>query len=171
MPAVGDDAPATFEPLPLIRALNEHGVAFVAVGGYAAGVQGAELLTYDLGIVYASTRENYERLAAVLKAIEAEPVGLPPGVKVTLDARALQAGDLWTLSTRLGRSDLMREPAPGLGYEALSARARTIRGRETYRVASIDDLIIMKRHAGRAKDIGHLEILRAVADVLAEGRH
>lgn len=163
-----DEATVTFEALSIIRALNEHGVAFIVVGGYAAGVQGAEWLTYDLDVVYASTRDNYQRLAAALKALDAEPLGLPPAVKVNLDARALRAGDLWTLSTEFGRLDLMREPAPGTDYEALRVRARTIEGRETYRVANVDDLLTMKRYAGRPKDIGHVELLEAVAEVLAE---
>lgn len=166
MLAEGDDRPQSFDPLGLIRVLNDHEVEFIVIGGYAAGVQGAEWVTIDLDIVYARKRATLERLAAALTALDSEPVGLPPGVKVTLDMRALRAGDVWTLSTRLGRLDLMGEPAPGLDYEALASRARTIHGRETYRVASIDDLLAMKGHAGRPKDIGHLELLRAVAEEL-----
>jgi hypothetical protein len=168
MLGVVDDATVEYDPIPIIRLLTEYRVEFIVIGGLAAGVQGAEWLTRDVDIVYAQTRENYQRLASALQALDAEPVGLPRDVHLSPDARALRAGDLWTLSTRLGRLDLMREPAPGLSYEVLSGRARTIHGAETYRVASIDDLITMKQHAGRPKDIGHLEILRAVADVLSE---
>ena len=170
MPTEHDDDVARFDPLGLIRVLDEHGVEFVVIGGYAAGVQGAEWVTIDLGIVYSRTRENHTRLAAALSELDAEPVELPSGVKVHLDERALRAGDVWTLSTRLGRLDLMGEPAPGLDYRSLRPRARLIQGRESYHVATIDDLIAMKRHAGRPKDLMQIEILEQVAEVLAEGR-
>ncbi len=169
MPAEGSDRIPPFDPLGLIRVLNEHEVEFIVIGGYAAGVQGAEWVTIGLDIVYAREPANHKRLGAALKALDAEPVGLPPGVSVTLDMRALRAGDVWTLTTRLGRLDLMGEPAPGLDYEAPRSRARAIHGREAYRVASIEDLVAMKGHAGRPKDIGHLELLRAVADELSKG--
>lgn len=168
MPAQEDELTSTFDPLGLIRVLNEHEVEFIVIGGYAAGVQGAEWVTFDLDLVYARERTNHERLAAALAVLDAEPIGLPPGVNIVLDVRALRAGDVWTLSTRLGRLDLMGEPAPGLDYEALRSRARTIHGRESYHVASIDDLVTMKGHAGRPKDLGHLELLRTVADELSE---
>jgi hypothetical protein len=164
MPDSRDDLPSRFDPLGLIRVLNEHGVDYVVIGGYAAGVQGALWATVDLDLVYATDRTNYDRLAAALRALDAQPIGLPPGVVVALDARALRAGDLWTLATRLGQLDLMREPAPGLNYARLREQARTIRGRETYNVASINDLITMKRHAGRPKDVGQVQLLELAAD-------
>lgn len=163
-----DDRSRSFDPIGLIRELNEHRVAFVVIGGYAAGVQGATWVTIDLDIVYSRDRPNLARLATALQALEAEPVGLPVGVTVTLDARALAAGDLWTLSTRLGRLDLMSEPAAGLTYRTLLTGARLIHGKETYRVASIADLVTMKRAAGRPKDIGHLEMLQTVAEALVD---
>ena len=43
-----------------------------------------------------------------------------------------------------------------------------IQGRESYHVATIDDLIAMKRHAGRPKDLIQIEILEQVAEALEE---
>ena len=54
----------TFDPLALIRALNEHHVRFVVIGGIVAGVQGAIWATTDLDIVYARSRDDHVRLAA-----------------------------------------------------------------------------------------------------------
>ncbi len=164
MPAEQDDFDPAFDPLGLIRVLDEHRVDFIVIGGFAAGVQGAQWLTFDLDITYARNRSNLSRLAAALRSLDAEPVGLPPGVTVSLNARALAAGDTWTLSKRLGRLDLLGEPAPESTYATLLPRARLIRGRETYRVASIEDLLAMKRAAGRPRDLGHLEILRIAAE-------
>jgi hypothetical protein len=86
---------------------------------------------------------------------------------VHLDARSLSAGNFWTLITRYGRLDLLGEPAPRINYAVLVKRARTIHGQETYQVATIDDLIAMKRAAGRTKDMAQIELLRATADELA----
>lgn len=69
--------------------------------------------------------------------------------------------------TRYGRLDLLGEPAPGTDYVFLARRARTIHGEQTYQVASIDDLIAMKRAAGRTKDLAQIELLRATAEELA----
>jgi hypothetical protein len=159
------DAPGGFDPLGLIAVLNKHGVEYIVIGGIAAGVQGAVWVTADLDLVYASSADNYERLQAALAELNATPVELPDGITVRLDARALRAGDVWTMSTSLGRLDLMREPAPGLDFEQLAGRAREIRGRHTYRVADLDDLVSMKRAAGRAKDIAHIELLEIAKEV------
>lgn len=158
---------AAFDPLAMIRILNEHGVRFVVIGGIAAGVQGAIWATTDLDITYARGRDDHKRLASALAALEAEPVGLTPDVRVHLDARSLAVGDVWTLMTRYGRLDLLGEPAPGIDYDFLAQRARTIRGEQTYQVAAIDDLITMKRAAGRAKALAQIELLRATAEELA----
>lgn len=154
-----------FDPLGIIHVLNTHHVAFVVIGGIAAGVQGAMWATIDVDIVYARNRENHDRLAAALADLAAAPVDLPGGVRVAVDARALAQGSTWTLMTRLGRLDLLSESG-GLDYETLQPRSRPIEGQETYRVASVGDLIAMKRSAGRPKDAGHVELLERVAQEL-----
>jgi hypothetical protein len=156
-----------FDPLKIIRVLNRHGVRFVVIGGIAAGVQGAMWATTDLDVTYDREQGNHARLASALAELNAEPVELPPGVRVHLDARGLAAGDVWTLMTRYGRLDLLGEPAPGITYAALAARARSIHGDEAYLVATIEDLISMKQHAGRPKDRAQIELLRATLDELS----
>jgi hypothetical protein len=156
-------SPAVFDPVAIIAVLNRHQVRFVVIGGIAAGVQGVVWATADLDICYARSRANVGRLAAALEDLEAHVVDEPPGVSVKLDARAIRGGDWWTLTTRLGRLDCLGEPAPGLTFETLVERGRTFEGSETYAVASFDDLIAMKRAAGRPKDLGQIELLRAAA--------
>jgi hypothetical protein len=158
---------AAFDPLAIIRVLKEHGVRFVVIGGIAAGVQGAIWATTDLDITYARGRDDHKRLAAALAALDAELVDLLQNAKVHLDARSLAAGNVWTLMTRYGRLDLLGEPAPGIDYDFLHGRARTIHGEQTYQVAAIHDLITMKRAAGRVKDMAQIELLRATAEELA----
>jgi hypothetical protein len=82
-----------------------------------------------------------------------------------LDARTLRAGGLFTLTTRFGDFDLIANPDPGLDYEQLAqgAMASTVDG-VLLKVASLDDLISMKRAAGRPKDRIELEILGALRE-------
>jgi hypothetical protein len=163
-----DRPAAAFDPLAIIETLNRHGVPFIAIGGIAAGVQGAMWATFDLDVVYSREAGNLRALAAALQELDARPIGLEAGVTVRLDERSLRHGDIWTLATRHGRLDLLGEPAPGLRYETLAPRARTIEGRATYRVAGIADLIAMKRYAARPRDEGQIELLRAVWEASTE---
>lgn len=158
---------AVFDPIAMIRVLNAHGVRYVVIGGIAAGVQGAVWATADLDICYARTRRDLERLAAALRDLGARPVGLEDGVTVRLDGRSLQKGDIWTLDTRFGRLDLLGAPAPGIDFDYLGRSARRIESDETYLVASFDDLITMKREAGRAKDRAHIDLLEAAREEVA----
>ena len=164
----GDRAIPPFDPLAIIEVLNRHGVPFLVIGGIAAGVQGAMWATFDLDVTYRRTRADLKQLAAALAELEAAPVGLIDDVQVDLDESGLVHGDTWTLTTRYGRLDLLAEPAPGLRYETLEPRARTIEGEQTYRVASIADLIAMKRFASRPQDEGHIRLLRAAWEASTE---
>jgi len=165
--ADNDAAPREFDPAGLLETLYGHGVRYVVIGGIAAGVQGAVWATTDLDICYARTPDDLQRLAAALAGLEARPIGLDPGMRVKLDARALLRADIWTLDTRLGRLDIMREAVIGMDYAYLVARARTIRGeRSDYLVASLDDLVAMKRAAARPKDVAHIELLQIARDEL-----
>jgi hypothetical protein len=157
-----------FDPLAIIEILNRHGTRYVVIGGIAAGVQGAMWATFDLDIVYSRDRDDLTMLAAALAELDARPISIENGVRVTLDERALRHGDVWTLTTRHGRLDLLGEPAPGLQFDALARRARMIEGQQRYRVASLADLIAMKRFAGRARDAGHIELLRAAWEASTE---
>jgi hypothetical protein len=160
--------PAPFDPLAIIELLNRHRVEYLVIGGIAAGVQGAMWATFDLDITYDRSRQNLTRLAAALTELEAHPIGLEKGIKFNLDERSLQHGDIWTLATRHGRLDLLAEPARGIRYETLAPKARTIEGERTYLVASIPDLIVMKRAAGRPQDEGHIRLLRAALEASTE---
>jgi hypothetical protein len=159
-------APAPdFQPDALIRLLGRHGVAYVLIGGLAAVTHGAPLITQDIDVCYARDDPNLERLAAALGEVHAELRGTEPGLPVRLDARMLRAGDAFTLSTDIGWLDLLGTPAGTAGYEDL---ARTADAYDLFGfrvlVASVEDLIRMKRAAGRPKDLLALEELGALRE-------
>jgi len=151
----------------LLRALVDGGVAFVVIGGLAAQAHGSPLITEDLDICFGLDRANIERLAAVLQRLPAIKRGMPPGVQAPVDARALRAGDIFTLRTRFGDLDLLARPDPGLDYGQLRSRATRFdfEGMTVW-VADLDDVIAMKRAAGRPKDLLAIEHLGALREEL-----
>jgi hypothetical protein len=156
-----------FEPHEILARLIAAGVRFVVVGGLAAQAHGSPSLTRDLDICFERSRENLAGLASVLAEIVAIRRGLPADSPPMppLDARTLRAGSLFTLSTRFGDFDLLASPDPGLDYDVLhrSAVLAPVFGVDV-EVASLDDLIAMKRAAGRPKDRVELEILGALRE-------
>lgn len=72
------DEPRSVKFLGLLRVLLHHGVDFFVVGGVAAQLEGAPILTLDLDVVYAKTPENLDRLLAALRELKAryrDPAG------------------------------------------------------------------------------------------------
>lgn len=159
----------TFDPARIVETLARHEVAFILVGGLAAQAHGSPSLTGDVDICFARDDQNLIRLAAALTELAAVRRGLPLDAPAMppLDARTLRAGSPFTLATRYGDLDLLGAPDPGFEFEQLAEHATTttVDGREL-RVASLDDLMAMKRAAGRPKDRIELEILGALREEL-----
>ena len=147
----------------LLAALIDGEVDFVVVGGIAAILHGSPTVTHDLDIVFGGDAENRERLGAVLTDLRAKPWGVDEDLPFAADARTLDRIQLLTLQTTAGRIDVMHPPAGAPSYEDLRSRAEAVEvdGR-TVRVAAIDDLIAMKKAAGRAKDLSVVVELEAI---------
>jgi hypothetical protein len=86
-------------------------------------------------------------------------------VLLTPDARTLCRTEMLTLTTRDGDFDLLAHPPGSPSYAALRRRADVVElDRASVRIASLEDLIEMKRAAGRpqdALDIESLEVARS----------
>lgn len=156
-----------FDPIGILQVLADHDVEFIVIGGIAAGAQGSPSATVDIDICYARTETNLERLAAALRALDARLRGVDDDVPFLLGAATLRAGDHFTLTTLLGDLDLLGIPAGTSGYDDLVAGATEVEiDQMKVWMASVDDLIHMKRAAGRPKDRVELEILHALRDEL-----
>jgi hypothetical protein len=156
---------APFDPLRLFRELNDSGVRYVVIGAFAGRLLGSPTLTRDLDICHATEPANLDRLAAVLRRLNARLRGTDTDVPFQLDARGLASADSFTFTTDAGDLDILGTPAGTTGYDQLVLNAQpTDLDGLTVVVASVDDLIRMKWAAGRPKDLIEVEVLGALRE-------
>lgn len=152
-----------FEPDALLRRLTAAGVDFVVIGGFAAIAHGASVLTSDLDICFASDDGNLEGLGRVLVDLGARLRGIEDDVPFVPDAATLRRISVLTLDTTDGPLDVLVEPSGAPRYDLLRRRAERLDlGGFAVLVASLEDLIAMKRAAGRAKDLLVVAELEAI---------
>jgi predicted nucleotidyltransferase len=153
-----------FGPTRLLRTLADGNVDFVVVGGVAVVVQALPRFTKDLDITYATDTTNLEALGTVLAGIGARLRGVDEDVPFVADARTLRQTQILTLETGQGALDLLVDPPGAPAYAELRDRADRIELEDVeVRIASIEDLIAMKKAAGRPQDmvdIAALEVAR-----------
>ncbi len=152
--------------LDLFGALARHDVRYVVVGGLALNLHGVERATMDVNLVVALDAPN---LGAAIDAFEA--IGLVPVAPVKLaEARDPEVLRRWRLEKNMVVFGL--RPTRGAGptvdclidpvvpFASLARNAVTkVIGEVRVPVAGIDDLIALKRAAGRAIDLADIDAL------------
>lgn len=159
---MSESVESVFRPRAILLELADHGVEFTVVGGVAVQTHGHMRGTGDLDIVPAPDLLNLSRLSEALGALSARlrPPDRPSDVG---DPHLLRRAPLVPLTTDYGRLDLLNpDLTQGLPktYEELRGRAIEVdlEGR-TVAVAGLDDLIRMKRVAGREVDLSDIGAL------------
>jgi hypothetical protein len=158
----------TGSPTRLLTRLSDAGIDFVVIGAIAVVAHGHIRATRDLDITYSTDRGNLEALGKLLVAVDARLRGVAEVVPFVPDGRTLRRAELLTLETRDGSLDLLAQPPGPPPYPELRQRALPIEveGR-TIRVAALEDLLAMKRTAGRPRDLEDAEALEAIARLAA----
>jgi len=167
MPA---DPILSFDPIRILDELRSNGVEFVLIGGLAGRLYGSPTVTNDLDICYRRTKENCARLAAALSKLGARYRDLSEELPQVIDFQTIWQGSAFTFVTDAGFLDCLAEPEAraATNYDDLLRSAETIPiGDSTIHVCALEDLIRMKRAAGRPKDLIAVEWLSAVRDELA----
>jgi predicted nucleotidyltransferase len=149
----------------ILEALTDGDVEFLVIGGLAVGFHGYVRGTKDVDIVPAPEPRNLERLAEVLRSLDAQIEGArefkDEELPDPLDPEALALGGNWVLRTRLGRCDVMQWIGEDALWDKLSPTAidTEIDGL-AMKIVSYEGLVALKEFAGRPVDLLDLERLR-----------
>ncbi len=150
----------------LIAALARHGVDYLVIGGVATQVHGHRRTTMDLDLTPDPSPENLQRLSAALAELGARPrdAGTQKAeIPVGDPERLALAAIVPPLLTRHGQIHILKEPKGAHRFDQMRERALVIDldGNEVA-IVSLDDLIRMKRAAGRPTDLDDIAALTEV---------
>jgi predicted nucleotidyltransferase len=154
----------------LLQRLDEAGVAFVLVGGYAAMLHGSSLLTRDVDVCAVLTPGNVEKMRDAFRDFHPVHRLSSPQRSFLDEPESGVALDNLYLNTDLGTLDVLGR-ITGVGDYARVAREAVeieLFGR-CVRAISLDDLIAAKEALGRDKDLIAAKELRAIREKLRGG--
>jgi len=157
-----------YRPDAILEVLERHRVLYVVIGGLAAELRGSPYVTRDVDVTPARTGQNFVKLAAALRELEAKlrVPDLEEPLSIQLDQHSFEQGTTWTFVTKFGHLDIALLPDGTRGYADLrrSATRERITDDVTISVAALADVIRSKEAAGREKDRAVLPILRQVLE-------
>jgi hypothetical protein len=155
---------------PVFVALNGSGARYVVVGGVATVLHGFARLTADVDVVDLAP-EAARRAITALTALGLRPRA-PVAAELFADAavrrswiegKGMRVFSLWDPRSPMREVDLLVEHP--LEFEGLFARSVVVPvGTTDVRIASIDDLLALKRMAGRPEDALDIEALERIRD-------
>jgi predicted nucleotidyltransferase len=151
----------------LLQRLDEAGIDFVLVGGYAAMLHGSSLLTRDLDVCAVLTPGNVEKLRDAFRDFHpVHRLSSPRRSFLDEPERGVALDNLY-LNTDLGTLDLLGR-ITGIGdYKRVARDAVEVElfGLRVWAI-SLDDLIAAKEALGRDKDLIAAKELRAIREKL-----
>jgi hypothetical protein len=156
-------------------ALQLAGVRYLVVGGVAVVFHGYPRFTADLDLVVALDRENVGALVSALTTlgyrprapVQAAALADPEMRRSWIQDKGLTVLSFWSPAHPATEIDVfVAEPFP---MEPALARSVAVQlGALSVPVASIPDVIFLKRQSARPKDLDDIQALEAI---LAEEQH
>jgi len=155
----------------LLTTLSEAGIRYVVVGGVAVVLHGYLRATADLDLVIGLDQPNVDAAIRTFSHLGLHPRAPVPlhafadanQRKRWIDEKNLQVFSLWHPAMPGFEVDIFVEPP--MPFEELFGRAsRATIGNAEVPIAAIDDLIEIKRAAGRPRDVEDIEALLRLKD-------
>jgi hypothetical protein len=155
-----DDA-IGFDPLPLLRALDEHGAHVVVIGQVAGIMHGSRELTGDLDLLWDGDPEQAPALAAAFTSVSAV-LADNDGVPVRCDPAAFELPKvLFHSPAASGDCCTPALPWGDLPIADFIGRCETVTAVSGFKIRYLarEDLIRMRRAIGRPKDLRRVDEL------------
>ncbi len=155
----------------VFRALHDAGARYVVVGGLATVLHGYARLTADIDLVVDLEPDEADKAMRALEGLGLRPRA-PVQARDFADAgkrrqwvedKGMQVFSLWDPAEPLLEVDVfVTHPIP---FDELWGRSEEIAlDQVPIRIASIPDLIALKRLAGRPQDVQDIEALEAILE-------
>lgn len=147
----------------LLRLLRDAQIEHVVVGGVAAIAWGASEFTRDLDIVIPYAAADIGVLLEALAPHRPKHATRPDLGVIANSPEELAGFRMLLIDTDLGRLDVLPGCEPIGDYARLASHAKSVSlddGR--HQIIALDDLIAVKEHVGRPKDLLVAAQLRAI---------
>jgi predicted nucleotidyltransferase len=142
----------------MLRALRD--VEFILVGGVAAAVQGAPIVTQDVDILYRLEPANLSRLETALDALNAVTRDDPRRLRFAMSQLATKGTKL--ALTDAGPIDMLGSINDGLVFEDILPHTERMEFEGlAVNVLRLAKLVDLKRALARPKDLAILPVLEA----------
>ncbi len=157
--------------LPLFRALHDANVKYVVVGGFATVLHGYARLTTDVDIMVDLAPEEAARAVQTLESLGLRPRAPVAAVefadagkrKQWIEQKGMKVFSFYHPNNPLFTVDVfVHHPIPFADLRARAERME-IDGVPVY-ISSIEDLITLKRQAGRPLDLVDIEKLQLIQE-------
>lgn len=160
----------------IFAALRAANARYLVVGGVAVVLHGSPRFTADLDLVIALDTDNVHATLGALEQLGYRPrAPVPAGGLADPEVRRSWIEDkglivfaLWSPDHPATEIDLFVEE-PFVFDDAYARLVRADLGTTTVDVASLEDLLALKRKAGRPKDLADITALEALAQDDADG--
>jgi hypothetical protein len=159
----------------ILEGLYKSKVKYLIVGGLSVNLYGVPRVTQDIDIVIAMDRENVLKITSLLKELGYVPrlpvspddLANPDKVKDWIEIKNLKAFSFYHKNENYKVIDIVL--VHPLDFEK-SFKNRTVKRAKDIDIylASIDDVVKMKKFSGRSQDLSDIEMLNKVRKYLEE---
>lgn len=159
----------------IFKELEDRGVQYLVIGGIAVNFHGYDRVTGDLDILVGFDKENLEKFIAAIKSLGWRP-RLPVSLEAFADSKrreswirekGMKVFTIYNPKKEAEHVDVMTEDH--LDFDKAYQNKKTVSARDIQiPLASIPDLIKLKKIAGRERDKVDIMALRKIMEIEGE---